>query len=256
LAIETASYLSDLNISNPPGSDPVGQADDHIRLIKSVLKSTFPNITGAVTSTQLQLNYGVVPTGAIIMWSGATTSIPTGWALCNGQTTAKSDGSGNVTVPDLRDKFIVGAGTSYSVGATGGSTSNTPTITMSNASYALTQNDLPAYNLTVNETAHSHSASSGDSGHYHGSNFSGGFLGSNAGNPGWATGGTYGTGTNTSGTTAYGYANISTTVYSAKTNLTVNSAGGGLAHTHANTATSSAVSTLSPYYALCFIYKL
>ena len=165
MAIETASYLSDLNISNPPGSDPVGQADDHIRLLKSVLKSTFPNLTGAVTSTQLQLNYGVVPTGAIIMWSGATTSIPSGWALCNGQTASKSDGSGSVTVPDLRDRFIVGAGTTYAVGATGGATSNTPTITVTNASYALTQNDLPAYNLTVNETAHTHTAT--DSGHQH-----------------------------------------------------------------------------------------
>ena len=248
MAIETASYLSDLNISNPPGSDPVGQADDHIRLLKSVLKSTFPNLTGAVTSTQLQLNYGVVPTGAIIMWSGATTSIPSGWALCNGQTASKSDGSGSVTVPDLRDRFIVGAGTTYAVGATGGATSNTPTITMTNASYALTQNDLPAYNLTVTESPHTHTAT--DSGHTH--------------NYWYPTAAGRQTGSNTLCyiqdtpqniyPTATSYANIS--VASAKTNLTVNSAGGGIAHTHANTATSSSVSTLSPYYALCFIYKL
>ena len=46
----------------------------------------------------------------IIMFSGAIASIPTGWYLCNG-----SNGT-----PDLRDKFIVGAGSTYAVGAEGG----------------------------------------------------------------------------------------------------------------------------------------
>jgi hypothetical protein len=182
------------------------------------------------------------------MWSGSTTTVPTGYALCNGATYAKSDGSGNVAVPDLRDRFIVGAGTTYAVGATGGNTSNTPTITMSNAGYALAQNDLPAYNLTVTESPHTHTAT--DSGHTH--------------NYWYPTAVGRQSGSNTqcytqdtpsnSYATATSYANIS--VASAKTNLTVNSAGGGLAHTHNNTATSSSVSTLSPYYALCFIYKL
>ena len=53
---------------------------------------------------------GGIPTGAIVMWSGATDQIPAGWALCDGQ---------NGT-PDLRDRFIVGAGSGYAVGATGG----------------------------------------------------------------------------------------------------------------------------------------
>ena len=52
-----------------------------------------------------------VPVGGIIMWSGATNNIPTGWALCDGQ---------NGT-PNLQDKFIVGAGSTYAVDATGGS---------------------------------------------------------------------------------------------------------------------------------------
>jgi hypothetical protein len=50
-------------------------------------------------------------TGMIMMWSGAISNVPTGWALCNG-----SSGT-----PDLRDRFIVGAGGSYNNGATGGS---------------------------------------------------------------------------------------------------------------------------------------
>ena len=52
-----------------------------------------------------------VPVGGIIMWSGATNNIPTGWALCDG----------NNGTPNLQDKFIVGAGSSYAVDATGGS---------------------------------------------------------------------------------------------------------------------------------------
>ena len=52
-----------------------------------------------------------VPVGGIIMWSGATNAIPSGWALCDGQ---------NGT-PNLQDKFIVGAGSTYAVDATGGS---------------------------------------------------------------------------------------------------------------------------------------
>jgi hypothetical protein len=48
----------------------------------------------------------------IIAFSGAIASIPTGWYLCNG-----SNGT-----PDLRDRFIIGAGSTYAVGTTGGTT--------------------------------------------------------------------------------------------------------------------------------------
>jgi microcystin-dependent protein len=57
------------------------------------------------------------PVGGIIMWSGSIASIPSGWALCNG-----SNGT-----PDMRNRFIVGAGSTYSVGATGGADSVTLT---------------------------------------------------------------------------------------------------------------------------------
>ena len=110
MALEPASYISDLVSANPVGSDSLAQADDHIRLIKGVLKSTFPNLDSAVTSSPLKLNTYLVPQGAILMWSGSVASIPSGWALCNGATVSKADGSGSVTVPNLTDKFIVGAG--------------------------------------------------------------------------------------------------------------------------------------------------
>jgi len=52
-----------------------------------------------------------LPTGAILLWSGSIGSIPSGYVLCDGT---------NAT-PDLRDRFIIGAGSTYAVGATGGS---------------------------------------------------------------------------------------------------------------------------------------
>lgn len=52
----------------------------------------------------------VVPRGVIVMWGGSANDVPAGWALCDGQ-------GGR---PDLRDRFIVGAGHEYAVGATGG----------------------------------------------------------------------------------------------------------------------------------------
>lgn len=55
------------------------------------------------------------PIGGIIMWSGSINSIPSKWALCNGQIT------NGFTTPDLRNKFIIGAGDTYTVASTGGS---------------------------------------------------------------------------------------------------------------------------------------
>jgi len=49
--------------------------------------------------------------GMIMLWSGSIVSIPTGWLICDGTN----------STPDLRDRFVVGAGTTYAVNATGGS---------------------------------------------------------------------------------------------------------------------------------------
>lgn len=49
--------------------------------------------------------------GMIIIWSGSVGSIPTGWLLCDG----------TLSTPNLRDRFVVGAGSTYAVNATGGS---------------------------------------------------------------------------------------------------------------------------------------
>lgn len=92
---------------------------------------------------------GVIPVGGIIMWSGNSGNIPENWALCNG-------GSGT---PDLRDRFIVGSGTTYATGDTGGST--TKDISHTHGPGTLnTDNDthdhLVNAGTTANESAHTH----------------------------------------------------------------------------------------------------
>ena len=102
-----------------------------------------------VTSTGLVKKIGAVaaaiPVGGIIMWSGTTANIPSGWALCNGQN----------NTPDLRERFVVGAGgvndtnpvdnnSGYGVGATGGNNEITlgsgqiPELTTTSTSKVLT----------------------------------------------------------------------------------------------------------------------
>jgi hypothetical protein len=56
MGLETGTYIDSLNTSNPGATDSVAQGDDHIRLIKSTIKNTFPNITGAMTATHTELN--------------------------------------------------------------------------------------------------------------------------------------------------------------------------------------------------------
>jgi len=56
MGLETGTYIDSLNTSNPGATDSVAQGDDHIRLLKSTIKNSFPNITGAMTATHTELN--------------------------------------------------------------------------------------------------------------------------------------------------------------------------------------------------------
>ena len=56
MGLETGTFIDSLNSSNPAAGDPVNEGDDHIRLIKSTVKATFPSISAAVTATHTELN--------------------------------------------------------------------------------------------------------------------------------------------------------------------------------------------------------
>jgi microcystin-dependent protein len=100
--------------------------------------STFP--PSSHTHSQYEL-----PRGVIVMWSGSIASIPSGWALCDG-----SNGT-----PDLRDRFIVGAGGSYNVGNTGGEMTVTLTTAhMPSHNHGATTNSAGGHqhNITIHGT--------------------------------------------------------------------------------------------------------
>lgn len=100
--------------------------------------------TGATTASAARTNLGVassafaIPSGGIIMWSGSVGAVPAGWYLCDGL---------NGT-PDLRNRFVIGAGGSYGVGASGGSAdaivvAHTHTTTVSDPGHSHTWQFLP-----------------------------------------------------------------------------------------------------------------
>jgi hypothetical protein len=109
--------------------------------VNSVLIDTYDNISGIITS--IPTTTPSIPSGCILIWSGSQGSIPSGFVLCNG-----SNGT-----PDLRNSFVLGAGNTYTVGQTGGSTTTT-----------LTQANLPNVNFTVTDPGHLHDVSSSGSG--------------------------------------------------------------------------------------------
>lgn len=365
MPLESATYINGLVVTNPAAGDQQSQGDDHLRLIKSAIKNTFPTLSGPITGTPWQFNAAtgsysttlndtkhrlrpqtlvstsrgggqvfeagstattyfeaytdagiwgmfalptgggastgyltfdptgnvgvsgnftaagagsvvgdfaaggsvnaiggklreagndLIPAGLIAMWSGVTA--PAGWAICNG-----SSGT-----PDLRDRFVVAGGLSYTYGTTGGATSwtgstgaisaGTPTGTLSAGgdhnhggaagSYTLQIADIPSHTHGITDPGHTHTFKNG--------NVSG-------------TGSSY-TWSNTDGN-----GGTTVTTASATTGISVNSEGGGGGHshtisssgTHTHTFTGDAlpthyhsvtVTTLPPYYALAFIMKL
>jgi hypothetical protein len=56
MSLESVTHISDLNVSNPPGTDTKAQGDDHIRNVKTALRNDFPNINGACNFTPAQAN--------------------------------------------------------------------------------------------------------------------------------------------------------------------------------------------------------
>lgn len=69
--------IPELNETWPTGQDAYSQGDDHIRLIKKVLKSTFPNLTSPITVSSEVINRGSIPMGSVMLFYQATA--PLGW---------------------------------------------------------------------------------------------------------------------------------------------------------------------------------
>ena len=55
MALDNAEFIAELSISDPPGTDPLNQGDDHIRTIKKAVQQSFPNVASAVPQTGVQM---------------------------------------------------------------------------------------------------------------------------------------------------------------------------------------------------------
>lgn len=90
-----------------------------------------------------------LPLGAIVWWS--TEELPDGWYPCNGQTYSHS--GTDYVMPDYRDKFVVGASTSFTVGNSYGSDTTTPTsVWVTIGGHTLTAAEMPSHRHRIIET--------------------------------------------------------------------------------------------------------
>lgn len=161
--------------------------------------------TTQIATTAFALANGI-PSGCIVLWSGSIASIPSGWLLCNG-----SSGT-----PDLRNRFVVGAGSTYAVAATGGSADAT----------------LVSHSHSVSDPGHAHGVN--DPGHSHSIPFS------NAIN------------LDTGGIGALVQIG-STGTSAAATGISIQGAGTGISLSSSGSSATNA--NLPPYYALAYIQK-
>jgi microcystin-dependent protein len=262
--IATTAFVQ--NIAGTLGTMSTQNANN-VNITGGVIGSAVTGATQAVTTNNTSIATtafvrSIIPAGVILMWSGSVASIPSGWLLCNG-----SSGT-----PDLRDRFIVGAGSSYAVGATGGSATNT-----------LTTSELPSHTHSLSASGttsstnidHTHSGTTGgmnsnashthsisDPGHQH-------IQGSFNARPQTGTSAIYGTNDPTpdAGNQFTVAAVTGITINSTNIDHTHSITTGGMnsntTHTHTVTVTGTSGATgsgaaftnLPPYYALAYIMK-
>ena len=134
MAKETATYISQLVATNPVASDSVSVGDDHLRMLKTVLKTQFSGLTGttAISATEAEMNYldiatlgtsadskvltqasGVVTIAGDVVVSGTTPKVTIGDAGAEDSMLA-FDGNAvdfHVSLDDTADDLVIGTGT-------------------------------------------------------------------------------------------------------------------------------------------------
>lgn len=194
---EAATRIDQLDAALPADDSAVAEGAAHLRLLKATLKNTFPAIAGIVSATHTQLNqlgslltrvgslennrarrdvdetfaanvtvngnmtawghvqekgHPLLPKGIIAFWYGSRESCPAGWAICDG-----TNG-----MPNISDKYIIGASTTLAPYALVGA--HTRTLTTSAEPNHDHGGSLPAGSHTHTATtdaagAHAHGGS-------------------------------------------------------------------------------------------------
>jgi microcystin-dependent protein len=254
--------ISETPSSNSPlGSEPVGpNANDYLQAAFAFIRQIYDgavkplaavdfnaekltNIAaGTISTTSNDAVRGdqIYRVGEVRYWYGPPTEAavvgawPVGWHFADG-----THGT-----PDLRDRFLVGAGLSYPNAATGGAA----TVSLSTA-------QLPSHSHGISDTGHVHGIiDSGhahgvtDPGHNHGSGNGGGFI-TNTGSGGPVI--SSGSGGGVSGGTSIAVTGIG--VNSSGSNISMASATTGISGTQ-NTGSGAAIENRPPYFALVPIY--
>jgi hypothetical protein len=156
MGLETVTDIDDLDISNPLGTDPRSQGDDHIRNIKKALKTDFPSITGAMTATQAELNVlDGVTAGTVTASKGvvvdATSKVDV-WNVDNltidGNTLTANTGAINIT-PAAGSAIVLDATINVDAGVVTGATSITSTTFSGDLTGAVTGNADTATSATT-----------------------------------------------------------------------------------------------------------
>lgn len=241
MGLEAGEFIKDLVANWPLPTDKRREGDDHLRLIKKVLKNTFPNLNAAVTATPAVLNNlpantaslvtelkkHLVPARTVVAFSGEEEQIPDGWVLCDGRTVA-----GFGAVPDLRARFLFGANATYHAGTLGGASSANSSTSGGHVhtvqSVVLGVAQLPAHSHRIYGSSH------------------GGEDNDPITDPSASVVG------NADATGAYTSTNGSATKI-------VEDTGGNQGHTHGMEAAGvhqHTVSTLPPFYAIAYIIKV
>jgi hypothetical protein len=262
----SASYLNTTNIQGGTGEitltanggvgvyNDTGTAFTNLNCAPGTIS---PTSTQAVTGAQISALFIV---GEIKIWHGAVANIAAvwgaGWQLANG-----TNGTAN-----LVNNFIIGAGGSYAVNATGGATAvalgttqlpyHTHSIGISDPTHAHSVYD-PGHNHSIAQSGHGHGVA--DPGHVHGpaqgSDFVN-FYGAGGGN-GLGGGGQsyYFPGTTAASATGIGIeaSNANVSNYASGTGIGIYAAYTGISASASYAGSGAAFSIMPPYYALCFI---
>ena len=139
MALESSTYINGLVANNPTSTDNISEGDNHIRLLKSTIKATFPNIAGAVSSTHTAIDSAVTAANAATNANTASTIV-------------KRDGSGN---------FSAGTITAALSGNASTATALQTARTIGGVSFNGSANiDLPGVNVSGNQNTSGNAATS------------------------------------------------------------------------------------------------
>jgi len=214
------------------------------------------SVEGRLTTIEGAIAFAIA-SGIIVVWRGLLTAIPTGWVFCDG-----TNGT-----PDLRNRFIIAAGSTYAVDAIGGSVSHTHNISGNTSSTVLTVGQMPYHTHGINDPGHTHIIN--DPGHTHIINDPGhahtffpvDTVPANDGIDALVKTNSFGSIPINSTTSSFTGITIqsngtNTSILANGTNTSILANGNNEGHSHTFSATTATTSNLPPYYALAYIMRI